>query len=79
MSATLIITAREAAGLIRREATGTPKRCAKSNRSPSESHLLCAQMQAAAEILEEAGALGADHPINRDRTITVSLTPEVKP
>jgi hypothetical protein len=36
-------------------------------------------MQAAAEILEEAGALGVDHPINRDRVITVSLAQEVKP
>jgi len=79
MSATLIITAREALANMKREAQSAPRRCAKSNRTPAESHLLCAQMQAAAEILEEAGALGTEHPINRDRVITVSLTQEVKP
>ncbi len=75
MSSTLIITAREALANMKREADGAPRRCAKSNRTPAESHLLCAQMQAALQIMEEAQALGPDHPINRDRTITVTLTP----
>jgi hypothetical protein len=64
---------------IRRESRATPHRVRKwihsKQATEAEARMFVARMKAALQIIEEAEALGPDHPINRTRYVSVTLEP----